>query len=232
MSTTPTPPTSALRRWLPWAAGTLARESRDTLFLLAIVGWVVLMQAAHMPWAVTGLCLGVLAWRAWLTIRQKPLPGRWVRVIFVMLVIALTATQFRTIFGGEAGSALILLLLTLKTLELKAQRDAFVIFFLGFFTLLSHFLFSQSLVTAIGILAGVLALLTALVNAHTPAGYPSLRQALFIALRMAALGAPIMLALFMLFPRFAPLWGLPGNEKAKTGLSASVPGAGSYILYS
>ena len=219
MSTTPTPPTSALRRWLPWAAGTLARESRDTLFLLAIVGWVVLMQAAHMPWAVTGLCLGVLAWRAWLTIRQKPLPGRWVRVIFVMLVIALTATQFRTIFGGEAGSALILLLLTLKTLELKAQRDAFVIFFLGFFTLLSHFLFSQSLVTAIGILAGVLALLTALVNAHTPAGYPSLRQALFIALRMAALGAPIMLALFMLFPRFAPLWGLPGNEKAKTGLS-------------
>ena len=121
--------------------------------------------------------------------------------------------------GADAGSALILLLLTLKTLELRARRDAFVIFFLGFFALLSHFLFSQSLLTALGILVGVLALLAALVNAHTPAGYPPLRQSLFIALRMALLGAPIMFALFMLFPRFAPLWGFPAHESAKTGLS-------------
>ena len=195
------------------------RESRDTLFLLAVVGWVVLMQMPHMPGLISGFCLGLLAWRAWLTMRQKPLPTRWVRIGLLVLAIGITASQFRTIFGREAGSALILLLLALKTLELKAQRDAFVIFFLGFFTLLSHFLFSQSLLTAVGILAGVLALLTALVNAHMPAGYPPLRKALGTALRMALLGAPIMLALFVLFPRFAPLWGLPGNDKAKTGLS-------------
>ena len=223
-----TPSQGAKRSWgLPWAqlrtqtgkTGALARESRDTLFLLAIIGWIVLMQAAHMPWATTAFCAAVLAWRAWLTVRQKPAPSRWLVIGLLLLALALTASQFRTIVGREAGSALILLLLTLKTLEIKARRDAFVIFFLGFFTLLSHFLFSQSLLTAAGIVVGVLALLTALVNTHMPAGYPSLRQAFLIALRMAALGTPIMLALFMLFPRFAPLWGLPANDRAKTGLS-------------
>ena len=209
----------ARSRWLKLKAWQPTRESRDTLFLLAVVGWIVLMQMPHMPWLVSGFCLGLLAWRTWLTVRQKPLPTRWMRVGLLLLALGITAAQFRTIFGGEAGSALILLLLALKTLELKAQRDAFVIFFLGFFTLLSHFLFSQSLLTAVGILAGVLALLTALVNAHMPAGYPPLRKALGTALRMALLGTPIMLALFVLFPRFAPLWGLPGNDKAKTGLS-------------
>ena len=54
----------------------LARESRDTLFLLAVIGWIVLMQSAHMPWATTLFCLMVLGWRAWLTLRQKPLPSR------------------------------------------------------------------------------------------------------------------------------------------------------------
>lgn len=216
-----TPGQRPKRSWsLPWAqTSALARESRDTLFLLGIIGWIVLMQAPHMPWGSTVFCGAVLIWRAWLTLRQKPAPSRWLVIGLLLLALSITAAQFRTIVGREAGSALVLLLLTLKTLEIKARRDTFVIFFLGFFTLLSHFLFSQSLLTAVGILLGVLALLTALVNAHMPAGYPPLRQALLIALRMAALGTPIMLALFMLFPRFAPLWGLPANDRAKTGLS-------------
>jgi Domain of unknown function (DUF3488). len=215
------PASSSPRDWLrslPWL-GALPRESRDTLFLLAVIGWIVLMQSAHMPWSTTVFGLMVLGWRAWLTLKQKPLPSRWISAGLLLLSLALTAAQFRSLLGRDAGSALILLLLTLKTLELRARRDAFVIFFLGFFALLSHFLFSQSLLTALGIFVGVLALLAALVNAHTPAGYPPLRQSLFIALRMALLGAPIMFALFMLFPRFAPLWGFPAHESAKTGLS-------------
>ena len=33
----------------------LPREVRDTLFLLAVIGWVVLMQAAHIPpWHLAG----------------------------------------------------------------------------------------------------------------------------------------------------------------------------------
>jgi transglutaminase-like putative cysteine protease len=40
---------------------------------------------------------------------------------------------------------------------------------------------------------------------------------------MALMGAPIMVVLFVLFPRVAPLWGMPGDGAAgRTGLSASM----------
>ena len=56
--------------------------------------------------------------------------------VSTMLVLAVAATlgQFRTILGREAGVTLIAMLLALKTLEARARRDALVIFFLGFFT--------------------------------------------------------------------------------------------------
>jgi protein-glutamine gamma-glutamyltransferase len=66
-------------------------------------------------------------------------------------------------------------------------------------------------------------LLTALVIAHMPVGRPPLWQAGRLAGGMTLLGAPIMLVLFMLFPRIAPLWGLPGDAMAgRSGLSASM----------
>jgi transglutaminase-like putative cysteine protease len=125
--------------------------------------------------------------------------------------------------GRDAGVTYVVVLLSLKTLEMRAQRDTFVIFFLGFFTLLSNFFFSQSLLTALFMLIGLLGLLTALVNSHMPVGKPPLMQAARMAGWMALLGAPVMVALFVLFPRIGPLWGVPGDAMAgRTGLSNSM----------
>ena len=52
------------------------------------------------------------------------------------------------------ASRLLVILLALKTLELRARRDAFVIFFLGFFTMLTNFFYSQSLVDRLRDAAG------------------------------------------------------------------------------
>ncbi|MBA4261293.1 MAG: DUF3488 domain-containing protein [Comamonadaceae bacterium] len=202
---------------------TLPRDTRDTLFLLAVIGWVVAMQVGHIPWWCTALTAGVLTWRTTLALRGLTLPGWPWRL--GLLAITLGATWFThgTLLGRDAGVTLIVVLLALKTLELRARRDAFVVFFLAFFTLLTHFFYSQSLLTAAGILLALLGLLTALVNAHMPVGRPPLAQAARIAVGMAALGAPIMLVLFLLFPRMAPLWGLPSDAlTGRTGLSNSM----------
>jgi transglutaminase-like putative cysteine protease len=118
---------------------------------------------------------------------------------------------------------LIVVLLALKTLELRARRDAFVIFFLGFFAMLTNFFYSQSLPTALAMLLALLGLLTALVNAHMPVGRPPLAQAARMAGTMALLGMPVMLALFLLFPRMAPLWGTPSDAMlGRSGLSGTM----------
>lgn len=207
-----------LRTWLQ----ALPRETRDTLFLLAVVAWVVLMQVAHVPWWCSALTGGVLLWRASLALRGGALP-RWPwRLGLLLLACAATWASHGTLLGRDAGVTLVVVLLALKTLEMRARRDAFVVFFLAFFTLLTHFFHSQSLLTAAGILVALLGLLTALVNAHMPVGRPPLAQAARVALGMAAMGAPIMLVLFLLFPRISPLWGVPGEDRGRSGLSGTM----------
>lgn len=201
----------------------LPRETRDTLFLLAVIACCVAPLAAHIPiWTslLTGLLLlgrATLAWKA------RPLPGRWITGTLLVLSVGLTLMSFHTIVGPDAGITLVVMLLALKTLELRARRDAMVVFFLGFFTLLANFLYSQSLATAAAMLVALLGLLTALVNAHLPVGKPPLRQSMRTAATMALLGAPLMVALFLLFPRIAPLWGVPGDQLAgRSGLSGQM----------
>ena len=208
-------PTVALPHW--------PRETRDTLFLLGVIGWIVLMQTPHLPAWCSGLTLAVLAGRGWLAWRQQPLPVWPWRLGLLLLALGGTWASHGTLLGQDAGVTLIVVLLALKTLELRARRDAFVVFFLGFFTLLTHLFHSQSLLTAIGILLALLGLLTALVNAHRPVGRPPLWHSARLAAGMALLGAPIMLVLFMFFPRFAPLWGIPGDTTlGRSGLSGQM----------
>ena len=201
----------------------LPREARDTLFLLAVIAWVLLPRFGSLPLWCSSMTTAVLAWRAWLAWHSRPLPGRWWLLGVLALAMAGTWFSHRTLLGKEPGITLIIVLLALKTLELRAKRDAFVVFFLGFFTMLTSFLNSQSLLTAAAMLIGLLGLLTALVNAHMPVGKPPLMQVARTACTMALLGTPIMAVLFVLFPRVGPLWGMPGEQAAaKTGLSASM----------
>ncbi|MEZ0310090.1 MAG: transglutaminaseTgpA domain-containing protein [Ramlibacter sp.] len=201
----------------------LPRDARDTLFLLLVIAWVMMPQAGNLPLWCSSLAVAILLWRGWLAVAGKPLPSSWWLLGLLAITLAATWMTHRTLLGRDAGVTMVVVLLALKTLELRARRDAFVIFFLGFFTMLTNFFFSQSLATAAAMLLALLGLLTALVNAHMPVGRPPLAQAARTAATMALLGAPIMAVLFVLFPRLAPLWGIPSDAMSgRSGLSASM----------
>ncbi|MBK9440413.1 MAG: DUF3488 domain-containing transglutaminase family protein [Comamonadaceae bacterium] len=201
----------------------LPRDTRDTLFLLLVIGWVVLPLGSQLPLWCSGLTAMVMLWRAVLAWRGQPLPSRWWRYGLLALAIGATLITYKTLLGRDTGVTLVVVLLALKTLELRARRDAFVVFFLSFFLMLTNFFYSQSLLTAAAMLIALLGLLTALVNAHMPVGRPPLWQAARIAGGMTLLGAPIMVLLFLLFPRLAPLWGMPSDAMTgRSGLSAQM----------
>ena len=206
--------------WPGWRH--LPRESRDTLFLLGVIAWTVLPHTTHLPPWCSALTAIMLVWRGALAVRSAPLPGRWVLAAVLAAAVALTFATHRTLLGKEAGVTLLVVLVALKTLELRARRDAFAVFFLGFFLVLTHFLYSQSMAIAAAMLVSVWGLLAALVLAHMPVGQPSLLQAAVLAGRFALFGAPVMALLFVLFPRVAPLWGMPGDAGATTGLSGTM----------
>lgn len=201
----------------------LPRDTRDTLFLLLIIAWVLAPLLRQLPLWCGALSALVIVWRGLLAWRGQPLPGRWWKLGLLAVAVAATLITYKTLLGRDAGVTLVAVLLTLKTLELRARRDAFVVFFLAFFLLLTNFFYSQSLLTAAAMLLALWGLLTALVNAHMPVGQPRLWVAARIAGGMTLLGAPIMVVLFVLFPRMAPLWGMPADAMAgRSGLSAQM----------
>ncbi len=200
----------------------LPRDTRDTLFQLAVIGWTVGPHLLHMGAWAPPMVVGLLAWRAVLAWRGSALPGRWLITALLLLAAALTLWTERTLLGREAGITLLVVLMSLKTLELRARRDALVVFFLGFFLVLTQFLYSQSLATGLWLLVAVWGLLTATVLAHMPVGRPALARAGVLAARTAALGLPVMVVVFALFPRIGPLWGLPQDAAGRTGLSGTL----------
>jgi len=198
------------------------REARDTLFQLAVIAWTVGPHLLHLPTWCAVMTMALLGWRARLALTGAALPSRWLISAVLIAAAGLTLWGERTLLGKEAGITLLVVLMALKTLELRARRDALVVFFLGFFLVLTHFLYSQSLATGLWLLGAVWGLLTALVLAHMPVGRPPLWRAGRVAARAAVLGVPVMVLLFLLFPRMGPLWGLPQDAQGRTGLSGSL----------
>ena len=121
----------------------------------------MLPQVGNLPWWCTGLTAAVLLWRGTLAVQARTLPGRWGRTALLAVTLIATFATHRTLLGRDAGVTLVIVLLALKTLELRARRDAFVIFFLSFFAMLTNFFYSQSLMTALTMLVALLGLLLA-----------------------------------------------------------------------
>lgn len=206
-----------LGAWRQWP-----RDTRDTLFQLVLIGWTVLPHLANLALWCSAFTAVVLLWRARLALASGPLPGRWTLALALAAAVGLTFWSEQSLLGKTAGVTLLVLLMALKTLELRARRDALVVFFLGFFLVLTHCLYSQSLLTALHMLLATWGLLTAVVLANMPVGKPPLWRAASVAARSALLGLPLMAALFLLFPRFGPLWGLPQDAGGRTGLSGTL----------
>lgn len=197
----------------------LPRDARDTLLLLVVIAWTLLPHAWHLPWWCIVLTTVTLIWRATLALDSRRLPSTSVRMAFLALAVGLTWITYGTVIGKDPGVTLLVMLVVIKTLELRAKRDALIIFFLGFFLIVTNFFYSQSLPVALAMLLSVWGLLTALVLASMPGGRPSVREAGATAARVAAWSLPVMAVLFVAFPRIGPLWGGNQSTSASTGLS-------------
>lgn len=197
----------------------MPREQRDILFILLTLLLVLFPHFIYLPIWVSSLSILTLLWRAILARQNIKLPGKTVKTVLVITAFILIALNYRSIAGPMAGDTLLVCLVSLKTLELRAKRDALVIFYLGFFLILMGFSYSQNIPMAICMLVSLTALLTALTNANMPAGYPPLKEPLTIALRLMFWGLPLMVVLYLIFPRLDPLWAMPTREVSKTGVS-------------
>lgn len=203
---------------------TWEREQRDALFLILAVLFTLIPHAQHLPLWVTITMLSLLGYRVVLTIQGRPLPSKWVLIPLALVLWILLLLQFHTILGRDAGIALLTLLMSLKLLEMQARRDVFVVLYLSFFLIITHFLYDQSILTAVFMLCALVTILLAQINLHFIKYEPPFTKKILRVGIILAQAAPLMIAMFLFFPRVAgPLWGLPKDAYiGKTGLSETM----------
>ena len=188
-----------------------------TYGLLLSILMVIAPHADHLPLWVSGLCAGLLLWRAYFAYSGKVLPNRWLLMAITFAGTVGIIFNFHTLFGREAGVTLLMMLAALKLMELRNARDAMVLVYLACFIIITNFFYSQSIPTALYLLATLIVVVTTWV--HLQAQNIALKPRVRIAAVLLLQALPLTLILFILFPRVqGPLWGLPQDAYASTGL--------------
>ncbi|MDR2188327.1 MAG: DUF3488 and transglutaminase-like domain-containing protein [Azonexus sp.] len=204
-----------------------ALDHQATPWLLLAALAAVLPHFAHLPLWLSAFVVLLFTWSGWLWQRDLRLPRRWLLTLVVIGGCAAVLYEFRTLFGRDAGVAVLVMLMSLKLLELKSRRDALVVVILCYFLLLTHYFYSQSIATGLWLLAALWLVTATLIRIHGGAA-ATVRGTLRHAAVLSVQALPLMLALFLLFPRIpGPLWGLPRDAHAGlTGLSETMtPGS-------
>jgi transglutaminase-like putative cysteine protease len=182
---------------------------------------VALPLYPHMPFLVLLLTAIFTVWAMLIINGWTSQPGRVVMFVLTLIVVAVLLQSFGTILGQQPGSAMLLLLSFLKLFEMKSIRDIAIVIFMGLFLVASKFFYSQSLLIALHVFIVVVYLTSLLIVLSDRLGTMGLNARMHKSVRMIFQALPLMLILFLLFPRIpGPLWGLPKDaQTATSGLS-------------
>ncbi|MGD2119939.1 MAG: DUF3488 and transglutaminase-like domain-containing protein [Chromatiales bacterium] len=190
----------------------------------------------HFSLWIGAFFLAVLLTRVLVTYAGNRMLSRWMIYVFLFAGLVNVAIHYRgSAVGKDFGVSLLVSMLALKLLEVKSYRDGYVLLFLTCFLMVTQFLYNQNLGFAVylfSLLPGVVLMLLWLnrIDATLP-----LRHTLQHTAGSLLLSAPLMLVLFVLFPRLdAPLWAITSDGGAAvTGISGKItPGSISQLSQS
>jgi transglutaminase-like putative cysteine protease len=191
--------------------------------LLAAQFLVILPHLGHLPVWISALWLGCVGWRIQMYRMRARYPGGVVKAALMIGTIAGVYASRGGLVGLDAAVVLLIAAFILKLVEMRSRRDALVVIYLGFFAVLTRYLFDSEMITAAFSLLPILGLLSALIGLQQRGGAGQPWVALKLASTLVLQAIPLMLVLFLLFPRLGPLWSLPQpSDRGVTGLSDSM----------
>jgi len=189
--------------------------------LIAALTVAVGAHAQRLPVWVSAAVAAMLCGRIWVAWRGTSLPPRWILILLAVMLSAGVVTSYVPFLGRDASIALLAVMTALKALELRTLRDATVVICLGYFLIITNFLYSQTIPTALVMLLVLVWLTATMVSFQDPSHRLPASRSLRVAAVLVLQAAPLMVVLFVLFPRVeGPVFGFPqATSTGVTGLS-------------
>jgi len=188
--------------------------------LLLSYALVLAAQFARLPlWLLAiAVVAGGLGWlirrRGW-----RPLP-KWALFAVTIITVAAFWLAYRGQFTVDTAASFFVLTVALKWLELRQRRDLYILFFILCYLVIVTLLFRDSILWT-----GVLLVAIFLVfNGLQLSSAGRVRRLSLQTWRrtgwLFAKAIPVVIILFVFFPRMGPLWSVPlVSDQATTGLS-------------
>ena len=177
---------------------------------LVVGHWLIVLPHIQ-PLPAWIILLSVLTgcWRLAAVAGYARVPPWPLRLLLALGSVLGVVIAFGTLIGLEPMVGLLVVAAAMKLLECRQHRDAQVLVCLGFFIVATHFIYQQSLpMTLYGLILLVVLLLT-LVRLNIRHQDAIASQHLALVMRMMLWSAPLMVTLFLVFPRIEPLWAVP-----------------------
>lgn len=197
------------------------QPSRVSFGWLLLTGAVVILpHLANLPLWLIALVIGFAGWRYYHLYHGGYIAGRLLRIVLTLLVVVLVYKHYHAILGRDSGIALLTALIGLKFLELRRMRDYMLSLFLYYFLIFGAFLYTQSLWMGVYLFVAIAAC-TATQIRLLQISRIRLSDNLRLTARLLLHALPMMLVLYLLFPRIeGTLWGLPKDAfSSLTGMS-------------
>ena len=120
-------------------------DVKNVLWLLAAMAFVLAPHVPRLPYWMAIFVALIIGWRAWIAFAAWHFPGRGLMVSLTVASAFGVWVNYRSLFGREAGVALLIVMAGLKLLEMRTQREVTLSIYLGFFLVITSFLFGQSI---------------------------------------------------------------------------------------
>jgi len=200
---------------------------------LPIITALITAMAPHAPGLPLWINLWCLGFWGYMLLRMKtnwPIPGRILCHTLTLLGILGLLATFQAQIGGDAFVGLLALMAAIKPFEMPTHRHRMITILLTYFIIITSLFRSDSLFILVYMLFSVFVTTTALIRINTPAG--NIRQSARLAFLIQAGAFPMVLLLFLVFPRLpGSLVGLQDQTTALSGFSDRLsPGSVSKLI--
>ena len=189
--------------------------------------WLLLAQLAVIAPHTLRLPLWVLFvfliagfWRFMVFQGRWSMPRASAKTLMAITCMAGIYFSYRSFLGLEPTVAMLITGFSLKLVEAKQRRDFYLLAFLAYFVVLAAFLFEQGLLLTVYLIFASMVVTSALVALHDHDQDRFEWHSFKKSGLLFAQSLPLMIVLFAVFPRFAPLWQVPmPGHQAATGVS-------------
>lgn len=191
--------------------------------------WIPIL---HVALLVTRIYIPLRLPRFW---EKKQTTINMVRLLIMLGGVFSIYGNYGTLAGRDVGVALLVMLAALKVFESKSTRDYYICTYLGYFLIITNFFYSQTIPTAAYMLTVIIIMTTGLINYNDTEQQLTLLQRFKLSTTLLVQSIPILLVLFILFPRVnGPLWGIPKDAyTGTTGIDDQMsPGTISKLVQS